>query len=111
MPASAVAKNISISSKKLKWVVGLVRGMKVDDALTTLNHQPTPAAREVFKVIQSAAANAENNLLLDPSELRVVEIFANQAPSLKRFRASARGRAGRISKRSSHITVLVDEEV
>ena len=110
MPASAIAKNISISSKKLKWVVGLVRGMKVDDALTTLNHQPTPAAREVLKVIRSAAANAEN-LLLDPSELRVVEIFANQAPSLKRFRASARGRAGRISKRSSHITVLVDEEV
>ena len=86
-------------------------GKKVDEALTVLHHQPTPAAREVLKVIRSAAANAENNLLLDPSELRVVQIYANQAPSLKRFRASARGKAGRISKRSSHITVLVDEEV
>ena len=111
MPALAVAKNISISSKKLKWIVGLVRGKKVDEALTVLHHQPTPAAREVLKVIRSAAANAENNLLLDPSELRVVQLYANQAPSLKRFRASARGKAGRISKRSSHITVLVDEEV
>ena len=111
MPAQATAKNISISAKKLKWVAALVRGRRVDEALIVLHHQPTPAAREVAKVLKSAAANAENNLLLEPDELRVAQVYANQAPSLKRVRASARGRAGRISKRSSHITVVVDEEV
>ena len=110
MAVQATAKGITISPKKLKWVVTLVRGLKVDEALTILRYSPTPGAREVAKVVKSAAANAENNLLLDQENLRVVGIFANKGPSLKRFRARARGRAGRINKRSSHITVVVDEE-
>jgi len=105
-----MAKGITISPKKLKWVVDLVRGKRVEEAMTILKYTPTPAAQEVAKVVKAAAANAENNLLLDPESLRIVGIFANKGPTLKRVRAMARGRAGRINKRSSHITVLVDEE-
>jgi len=111
MVVRATAKGITISPKKLKWVVNLVRGKPVEEALTILRHYPTPGAQEVAKVVKAAAANAENNLLLDPESLRVVGIFANKGPTLKRFRARARGRAARINKRSSQITVLVDEEV
>ena len=110
MAAQATAKNVRISSKKLQWVVNMVHGQRVEDALTILRYAPTPAARTVAKVVKSAAANAENNLLLDVDSLRVVGIYANNGPSLRRFRARARGRVGRITKRSSHITVLVDGE-
>ena len=110
MAVQATAKGITISPKKLKWVVNLVRGKSVGEALTILKYYPAPGAQEVAKVVKSAAANAENNLLLNPDALRIVGIFANKGPSLKRFRARARGRAGRIIKRSSRITVLVDEE-
>ena len=109
MAVQATAKGITISPKKLKWVVNMVRGKKVEEALTVLRHTPIPGAQAVAKVVKSAAANAENNLLLDPENLRVVGISANKGPSLKRFRARARGRAGRIIKRSCHITVIVDE--
>ena len=110
MVAQATARGVTISSKKLIWVVNLVRGKSVEEALSILRYYPSPGAQEVAKVVKSAAANAENNLLLDPDSLHIVGIFANEGPSLKRFRARARGRAGRITKRSSHITVLVDEE-
>ena len=111
MAAQATTKGVTISPKKLKWVVNMVRGKKVDEAVTILKYAPTPAAQEVAKVVKSAAANAENNLLLEPDALRIVAVYAGKGPTLKRFRASARGRAGRINKRSSRITVVVDEEV
>ncbi len=110
MSVRATTKNTGISAKKLKPIVDLVRGRKVDDALTTLRFLPSPAAARVSKVVKSAAANAENELLARTSELRIVEIYANEGPRLKRFRARARGRVGRINRRSSHITVVVDEE-
>ena len=110
MAVQASAKGVTISPKKLKWVVDLVRGKNVDEALTILRYSPKPGAQEVAKVVKAAVANAENNLLLDPESLRIVGIFANAGPSLKRFRARARGRAGRIIKRSSQVTVIVDEE-
>ena len=78
--------------------------------LESAGHTPSPAASRVSKVVKSAAANAENELLARTSELRIVEIYANEGPRLKRFRARARGRVGKISRRSSHITVVVDEE-
>jgi len=81
----------------------------VYEALTILKFTPTPAAAVVDKVIKSAAANAENNYQLTPSDLKVVKIFSDEARTLKRFRAAARGRANRILKRSSHITVIVSE--
>ena len=110
MPVRATATNTGISAKKLKPIVDLVRGKNVDEALTTLQFLPSPAAARVAKVVKSAAANAENELLARTSELRIVEIYANEGPRLKRFRARARGRASKIIKRNSHITVVVDEE-
>lgn len=110
MAVQATAKAVTISAKKLKLVVDLVRGKGVQEALHILRYYPSPAAQEVAKVVKSAAANAENNLLLNTDALRIVGIYANEGPSLRRLRARARGRAGRITKRSSRITVLVDEE-
>jgi len=86
-----------------------VRGQRVDDALNTLRLLPSPWAKPIFKVVQSAAANAENNMLMDRDNLRIIQITADNAQSQKRFRPRARGRIGRITKRSSHVTVVVDE--
>ena len=110
MAVRAMAKGIRISSTKLRPVIDTVRGKSVEEALDILRFLPTPAAAVVAKVVRSAAANAENNLMLSPAQLRVVEVYANQAPTMKRFRAAPRGRMRRIKKRSSHITVVVDEE-
>jgi len=106
----AVAKNIGVSPRKVRAVIDLVRGKKIDEALALLKFTPTPTARAVAKVVKSAAANAENNFQLTPSELRITKIFADEARSLKRYRPGARGRANPILKRSSHITVIVAEE-
>ena len=88
----------------------LVRGQRVEDALNTLRLLPSPWAKTVAKVVQSAAANAENNMFMNRDELRIVQITADNAASIKRFRPRARGRIGRITKRSSHLTVVVDAE-
>lgn len=110
MEVKAVAKNIGISARKVRFVVNLVRGKKVDDALNILRFTPTPTARVVAKVVKSAAANAENNFQLSPSELRIVKIFADEGTRLKRFRPRARGQVSPILKRHSHITVIVAGE-
>ena len=108
-PVRAMAKQIGASQKRLKPILDMVRGQPVNNALDTLSLLTSPWARVVYKVVQSAAANAENNMLMDRDALRIVQITADQAKSLKRFRPRARGRIGRIIKRSSHITVVVDE--
>lgn len=110
MEVRAIAKDTGISPSKVRPLVDLVRGKKVDEALTLLQFAPTPTARVVAKVVKSAVANAENNFQMEPADLRIVGIFANAARTLKRFRPRARGRANRILKRSSHITVVVSEE-
>ena len=110
MEVRAVAKYVGISPQKLGLVAEIARGKKVEEALALLRFTPTPAARAVAKVIKSAAANAENNYQMPPSELRVVKLFIDQGPTLKRFRAQARGRVSPILRRSSHITVIVDTE-
>ena len=109
MPVSATAKNTGVSVKKMMLIVDMVRGKNVEEALNILAFLPSPAAAQVAKVVKSAAANAENELFAQPSDLTITEIYANEAPRLKRFRARARGRASRILKRSSHLTVVVDE--
>ncbi len=109
MEVRAVAKDTGISPRKVRLLVDMVRGKKVDEALTILRFAPTPTARVVAKVVKSATANAENNFQMSPSDLKIVTIFADQARSLKRFRPRARGRVGHIVKRSSHITVIVTE--
>ncbi len=110
MKVKAVAKDVGISPQKVRLVTDVVKGKKVGEALTILSFLPTPAAKAVSKVIKSAAANAENNFQLSPAELKVVDIFADQGHTLKRFRPKARGRVSPILKRSSHITVYVAEE-
>jgi len=106
----ATSNNTGISVRKVKRIVDLVRGKRVEEALETLQFMPSPAAARVARVLKSAAANAENELLARTSDLRIVEIYANEAPQVKRTRARARGRSARIIRRSSHITVVVDEE-
>ena len=110
MAVSATAKNTGVSVKKLLPIVDLVRGMRVEDALNSLDFMPSPAAAHVAKVVRSAAANAENELLAREDDLTIVAIYANEAPRIKRVRARARGRMARIIRRSSHITVVVDVE-
>ncbi|MFQ6028186.1 MAG: 50S ribosomal protein L22 [Dehalococcoidia bacterium] len=108
-PVRARAKQIGASQKRLKPIMDLVRGQSVDSALNTLQLMTSPWAKTVAKVVQSAAANAENNMFMDRDDLRIVQITADQARPLKRFRPRARGRIGRITKKSSHITVVVDQ--
>ena len=88
----------------------LIRGQRVEDALNSLSLLPSPWAKTIYKVVASAASNAENNMLMNRDNLRIIHISADNAKSLKRFRPRARGRIGRIVKRSSHIMVVVDEE-
>jgi len=108
-PVRARARQIGASRKRLKPILDLVRGQSVEQALNTLSLLPSPWAKTVAKVVQSAAANAENNMLMNRDELRIVRITADQARPLKRFRPRARGRIGRIVKQSSHVTVVVDD--
>lgn len=110
MKVRAVFKDVRISPRKARLVVDSVRGKKVEEALSLLRLYPTPVARVVAKAIKSAAANAENNFDQLPSELRVVEILVDQGHTMRRGRAQARGRSSPILKRSSHITVAVEEE-
>ena len=108
-PVKAVAKGVGASTKRLRPILDTVRGKGVDDALDTLSLLTSPWAKTVAKVVKSAAANAENNMFMDRDDLRIVQITADQATPLKRFRPRARGRIGRIIKRSSHLTVVVDD--
>jgi len=109
MEVRAVAKNTGISPRKVRPLVDIVRDKKVDEALTILRFASTPTARVVAKVVKSAAASAENNFQMDPADLKIVTIFTDEAPTLKRYRPRSRGRVAPILKRSSHITVIVDE--
>lgn len=108
MEVKAIARYVRISPLKVRLVMDVVRGMPVDRALSTLQYMPQKAAREIFRTIKSAAANAENNFDLDPNALVVKRIFADQGPVLKRFMPRARGMANRIRKPTTHITVIVD---
>ncbi len=110
MEVSSVAKDTGISARKVRPLINMVRGKQVEEALTLLKFAPTPNARVVAKVVKSAAANAENNFQMVPSDLKIVSIFANEAPVLKRYHPRARGRVSPIHKGSSHITVIVAGE-
>ena len=110
MEVRAVARMVRISPYKVRPVINMVRGRRVDDALNILMFHPSRAARIVSKVIRSAAANAENNFEMAGDRLRIVKIYADEGPRLKRWRPKARGRAVPIIKRTCHITVVVEEE-
>ncbi len=110
MEVRAIAKDTGISPRKVRRLVDMVRGKRVDEALSILRFAPTPTARVVAKAVKSAAANAENNYQMSPGDLKIIRIMADEARTMKRFRPRARGRAAPILKRSSHITVVVTEE-
>lgn len=105
----AIARYVRISSRKVKVVIDLIRGKSVAEAKAILAFTPKAASEPVLKVLNSAVANAENNLDMSADQLFVAEVFANQGPTLKRFRPRAQGRASRIRKRTSHITVILDK--
>ena len=107
MEVKSVAKNTGVSARKIRPLVDMVRGKGVEEALTILRFVSSPHARIVTKVVKSAANDAEAVYEMPVSDLRIVNIFADEGPTLKRYRASARRRVGRIKKRSSHITVIV----
>ena len=105
----AIARYVRISSRKVKIVIDLIRGKKVDDALAILMYTPKSAAPVVEKLLNSAIANAENNLEMNRDSLYVAEVYANQGPTLKRYWARSHGRADMIHKRTSHITIVLDQ--
>jgi large subunit ribosomal protein L22 len=106
--AVAVARFVHVSPSKARRVIDLVRGKSVADALDILRWAPQAASEPVAKVIASAAANAQNNNGLDPSTLVVATVYADDGPTAKRIRPRAQGRAFRIRRRTSHITVVVE---
>ena len=107
--AQAVAKNIRVSPIKLNQVASSIRGMKAEKAMAELAFSRKRISNEVLKVLESAIANAENNDGADVDELRVSRICVDEGPTMKRWRARARGRAAKILKRTSHVTVAVEE--
>jgi large subunit ribosomal protein L22 len=106
--ATAVARFVRVSPTKARRVIDLVRGKSVTEALDILRWAPQAASEPVAKVIASAAANAQNNNGLDPATLVVATVYADGGPTAKRIRPRAQGRAFRIRKRTSHITVIVE---
>ena len=108
-PAAHV-KYVRISPRKVKIVIDLIRGKNVQDALAILEHTPKAASPVVHKLLSSAVANAVNNNEMDRQALYVAEIYANPGPTLKRDYARSRGSASPILKRTSHISVVLDQK-
>ena len=111
MEVKAVAKDTGLSTTRVRPLVNLVRGKKVEEALRLLQFTRTPKAKYLAKLVKSAAANAENNFQMDPADLKIVKIYVDEARVMRRYRPRSRGRASPIIKHSSHITVVVAEEV
>ncbi len=109
MEVSAKRKYANISAQKCRLVADQIRGLPVESALNLLSFSPKKGAGLVKKVLESAIANAEHNEGADIDELKVSRVFVDEGPVFKRFRARARGRANRILKRTSHITVAVSD--
>ena len=105
----ATARYIRMSPRKVKVVVDMIRGKSAKEAAAIRKYVPKAACEPVLKVLNSAIANAENNLDMNRDDLYVAEAYANQGPTLKRYRARARGSASPIRKRTSHITVILDQ--
>ena len=107
--AKAVCRMLRVSPQKLNLLAQLIRGKKVDRALADLNSRPSGSRLEVKKTLESAIANAENNHSLDVDDLVVAQALVGKALVMKRFQARARGRAGRVEKPFSNLTIVVRE--
>ena len=108
--AKAMARTVRVSPRKTRLVLDLIRGKNVADAIAILKFTPIKAARIVEKTLNSAIANAENNFGLEKANLVVSETFANEGPTMIRFRPRAKGSASPINKRTTHVTVVVSEK-
>ena len=105
----AIAKFVRVSDTKARIVLDEIKGKPAVTAVAMLKYSPRYASSVCLKVLESAMANAENNLGMDVSNLYVEEVFANQGPTMKRIRPRAKGRAYRINKKSSHISIILNE--
>ncbi|MCZ2108724.1 MAG: 50S ribosomal protein L22 [Dehalococcoidia bacterium] len=109
MEVRASAQNIGTPPRKIRLILERLPGLTVDQALSLLRYVQSPSARSVSKVVLSAASNAENNFDLDVDDLIVKRAYADEGPTQRRFRPRSRGRVSPILKRSSHITIILDE--
>ncbi|MGD2126570.1 MAG: 50S ribosomal protein L22 [Desulfobacteraceae bacterium] len=109
MEARAVARYVRISPRKARLIMDQIRGKKVEEALRLLSYSPQKGSFLLRKLINSAVANAETNSEIDVDNLFIKRVFADEGPTMKRFRPRAMGRATRIRKRTSHLTVILDE--
>ncbi len=107
----AQAKYVRSAPRKARLVVDHIRGKSVEEARAILTHTPRAAAADVLKLLNSAAANAENNHELDPDDLVISKVYVDEGPTLKRYQPRAQGRAFRIRKRSSHLTIVLGPRV
>lgn len=109
MQVQAVSKHLPISAQKLRLVIDQVRGMYADEASVVLQHMPQKGAALARKTLESAIANAEENFELNRQDLVIAKIVADEGPRLKRYKAGARGRYKPRIKRSSHLTIVLEE--
>jgi large subunit ribosomal protein L22 len=109
MEVRASVKNVRVSPRKARLVADAVRGKRVMDAIAISRFLPNKTALDIEKLLRSVAANAENNYDLDPEDLWIKAIYADDAGSYRRFKAKARGRVGRIVRRNCHITVIAED--
>jgi large subunit ribosomal protein L22 len=109
MEVRASLTNVRVSPRKARLVVDAVRGKRVMEAIAISRFLPQKTAGDVERLLKSVAANAENNYDLDPEELWIKEIYADDGPSYRRFKAKARGRVGRIQRRTCHLTVIAED--
>jgi len=110
MQAKAVARTVRIAPRKARLVLDLIRGKQVGEAVAILKLTPKASSPIIEKVLKSALANAEHNYEMDVNNLVVSQAYANEGPTLKRFRPRAQGRASAINKRTSHITIVLSEK-
>ena len=110
MEAKAIAKNVRIAPRKARVVMDLIRGKSVADAFAILKFTPKVGAEAIEKVLKSAVANAENNFDMNVDNLYVSTCFVDQGPTMKRIHPRSRGQAFKILKRTSHVTIVVDEK-
>ena len=108
--AKAIAKSVRMSPRKARLVIDLIRGKKVGVAVGILNNTKSTTTETILKVLNSAVANADHNYGMDVNSLYVKEIYVNEGATLKRMRARAKGSGNRILKRTSHLTVVVEEK-
>ncbi len=109
MEVRARIKGLSVYPRKARVVVDAQRGKRVMDAIALTRFLPQKTAHDVDKLLQSLAANAENNYDMDPEDLWIKAIYADDGPTFRRFKAKARGRVGRIIRRNTHLTVIAEE--